>query len=148
MIIRLEEFTVQSRAEREMIDITEQVDRIVAESGVRAGQVQVMTKHTTSGIVVTEPQVCLMQDVLDHWDRLAPLYPRPQGFGYYHNRYLDSEGRLGINAGAHLQSVLSGYFAIFPIADGQVVRGGRQHVFFAEWDGPLLREVAVQVIGD
>ncbi len=146
MIVRLQEFTVQSRAEREMIDITAQVDRIVAESGVAAGQVQVMTKHTTSGIVVTEPQVCLMQDVLDHWDRLAPLYP--QGFGYYHNRYLDSEGRLGINAGAHLQSVLSGYFAIFPVADGRIVRGGRQHVFFAEWDGPLLREVAVQVIGE
>jgi secondary thiamine-phosphate synthase enzyme len=145
MIVKLTQFAIQTREERELIDLTEQVTILVAESGVQEGTVTVMTKHSTSSIVVTEPQICLMRDVVDHLDRLAPLHP--EGFGYYHNRYLESEGRLGINAGAHLQSILGGCSAVFPIADGEMVRGGRQHIFFAEWDGPLLREVVVQVLG-
>ena len=146
MIVKLEQLRVQSRAEREMVDITPQVEHIVAASGVRDGLVNIMTRHTTSAIVVTEGQECLEQDVLDHMDRIAPLHP--QGFGYYHNRYLESDGRLGFNAGAHLQSVLSGYFAMFPIAGGRIVKGGRHRIFFAEFDGPLMREVVVQVLGE
>lgn len=146
MNIRLITLQVQSRAERELIDLTERVEQLVATSGVQHGLVYVMTKHTTSGIVVNEDQICLEQDVVRFLAQLAPVHHGAQG--YYHNRYLDSDGRLGVNAGAHLQSLLSGYFAYFPIADGKVVRGSRQHVYFAEYDGPLMREVTVQIIGD
>lgn len=146
MIIRLEEITVQSRTEWEMIDITPQVERVLAESGVTNGLVNVMTKHTTSGIVVTEGLECLEEDVLDQLDRLAPRHP--EGYGYHHNRYLDDDGRLGLNAGTHLKSVLSGYFAMFPVVAGKLVHGGRQRIYFAEYDGPLLREVAIQVLGE
>ncbi|HIE39448.1 MAG TPA: YjbQ family protein [Anaerolineae bacterium] len=146
MIIKLEQITVQSRAERGLVDITPQVERVVAESGVREGLVSVFTMHTSAGVVVTEGLECLEQDVVDHLERLAP--DRPEDYGHYHNRYLDFDGRLGFNAGAHLKSILSGYFACFPIAEGRVVRGGRQRIYFAEYDGPLAREVVVQVLGE
>lgn len=146
MIVKLEQIVVQSRAERELVDITPQVERLVAQSGVRQGLLNVLTKHTSAGIVVTEGLECLEQDVLDHLERLAP--DRPEDYGYYHNRYLDFDGRLGFNAGTHLKSILGGYFACFPIAEGRVVRGGRQRIYFAEYDGPLAREVVVQVLGE
>lgn len=146
MIIKLEEITVQSRAEWEMIDVTAQVERVLAESRIQNGLVNVMTKHTTSGIVVTEGLECLEQDVLEHLDRLAPRHP--EGYGYFHNRYLEEDGRLGLNAGTHLKSVLSGYFATFPVAGGKIVRGGRQRIYFVEYDGPLLREITIQVLGE
>ena len=146
MIVKLERITVQSRAERELVDITPQVERVVAESGMQDGLVSIFTMHTSAGIVVTEGLECLEQDVLDHLERLAP--DRPQEHGYYHNRYLDFDGRLGFNAGSHLKSVLSGYFASFPVAGGQILKGGRQRVYFAEYDGPLAREVVVQVMGE
>lgn len=146
MIVKLVEITVQSRGAREMLDITPQVERIVAESGVQNGLVNVLTQHTSAGILVTEGIECLEQDVLDHLERLAP--DLPEGYGYHHNRYLDYDGRLGFNAGAHLKSILGGYFACFPIADGQLVKGGRQRIYFAEYDGPLAREVVVQVLGE
>jgi len=145
MIVKLEQITVQSREEHELVDITPQVEQVVAESGVQDGLVNVLTKHTSAGIVVTEGIECLEQDILDHFERLAP--DRPTDHGYYHNRYLDYDGRLGFNAGSHLKSVLGGYFACFPIAEGQVVKGGRQRIYFAEYDGPLAREVVVQVLG-
>ncbi len=146
MIIKLEEIIIQSRTEWEMIDVTSQVERVLAESGVKNGLINVMTKHTTSGIIVTEGLECLEQDVLDHLDRLAPRHP--EGYGYFHNRYLEAEGRLGLNAGTHLKSVLSGYFATFPVAEGQIIRGSRQRIYFVEYDGPLLREITIQVLGE
>ncbi|MDH7475386.1 MAG: secondary thiamine-phosphate synthase enzyme YjbQ [Anaerolineae bacterium] len=146
MIVKLEQITVQSHAGQELVDITSEVERIVTESGVRNGLVNVFTKHTSAGIVVTEGLECLEQDVIEHLERLAPDHP--DGYGYHHNRYLDFDGRLGFNAGAHLKSILSGYFACFPIAEGRVVKGGRQRIYFAEYDGPLAREVVVQVLGE
>ena len=145
MIVKLQEITVQSRSERELVDITPLVEEVLSDSGVQDGIVNIMTKHTSAGILVTEGLECLEQDVIDHLERLAP--DRPEGYGYYHNRYLDFDGRLGFNAGAHLKSILSGYFVTFPVAGGRLVKGSRQRIYFAEYDGPLAREVVVQVIG-
>ncbi len=142
MIIRLERVEIQTRADKDLVDLTSHMERVVAESGVREGVVYVMTAHTSSGILVTEGLECLERDVLAHLERLAP----DQG-AYWHNRYLDFDGRLGFNAGAHLKSILSGYFAYFPVSGGKVVRGSRQRVYFAEYDGPLARTVYIQVLG-
>ncbi|MFN8497608.1 MAG: secondary thiamine-phosphate synthase enzyme YjbQ [Anaerolineae bacterium] len=143
MIIKLERLTVQSRREQELIDVTPLVEEAVTASGVTNGLVNVINLHTSAGVVVTEGIECLERDVLAHLSRLAP-----EEGEYWHNRYLDFDGRLGFNAHAHLRSILSGYFAMFPIADGRLVKGGRQRVYFAEYDGPLSRELLVQIMGE
>lgn len=66
MIIKLERIEVQSRRDLEMIDITNEVDRVVTASGVRDGVVMAMTTHTSSGLLVTEGVECLERDVLAH----------------------------------------------------------------------------------
>ena len=143
MIIKLEKLTVQSRREQELIDVTPLVENAVAASGVTNGLVNIINLHTSAGVVVTEGIECLERDVLAHLARLAP-----EEGEYWHNRYLDFDGRLGFNAHAHLRSILSGYFAMFPIAEGKLIKGGRQRVYFAEYDGPLSREVLVQILGE
>ena len=142
-MIKLERLTVQTRQGQELVDVTDEVERVVGESGVRQGLVYVMTTHTSSGVLVTEGLECLERDVVAHLERMAP----DQG-DYWHNRYLDIDGRLGFNAGAHLKGVITGYFAYFPISEGRLVKGGRQRVYFAEFDGPLSREYLVQVVGE
>jgi secondary thiamine-phosphate synthase enzyme len=141
--IKLERLEVQTKEDKELIDITPEVERTVAESGVQNGVVHILTMHTSSGIVVTEGLPCLEMDVLNHLEALAP----DEG-DYYHNRYLDIDGRLGFNAGAHLKSIIGGINAFFPIEDGQIVRGSRQRIYFAEYDGPLCRTYCVQVMGE
>jgi len=141
--IKLEKLEVQTRRDKELVDITPEVERVVRESGVQNGVVNVLTMHTSSGIVVTEGLPCLEMDVLNHLETLAP-----DDGDYYHNRYLDIDGRLGFNAGSHLKSILGGINAFFPIEDGQIVKGGRQRIYFAEYDGPLCRTYCVQVIGE
>jgi len=147
MIIRFERLEVISKKEFEMIDITPKVDEFVARSGVREGIVMITTAHTTSSLLVTEGVECLERDVPAHLERLAPKMP-PQGtYGWYHNRYLDFDGRLGFNAGDHLKSILGGIQCFFPIDNGKVERGTRQCIYFVEYDGPLARTVMIQVIG-
>ena len=148
MIIKLERVEVQSRKGMEMIDITDYVERVVAESGVKNGLVLAMTAHTSSGLLVTEGIECLERDVLAHLERLAPKEPPEGTYGYWHNRYLDYDGRLGFNAGDHLKSILGGVNCFFPIESGKVIRGSRQKVYFVEYDGPLARTVFIQVLGE
>ena len=143
MKIKLEKLEVQTRKDQELVDMTPEVERVIKESGVKNGVVNIMTMHTSSGIVVTEGLPCLEMDVLNQLGTLAP----DQG-NYYHNRYLDIDGRLGFNAGAHLRGVLSGYTAFFPIEDGKIVKGSRQRIYFAEYDGPLARTCCIQVLGE
>ena len=148
MIFKLERIEVQTQKDMEMIDITPAVEQVIEASGVKNGLVLVMTTHTTSGLLVTEGIDCLERDVLAHLERLAPKEPPPGSYGYWHNRYLDFDGRLGFNAGDHLKSILTGVNCLFPVEDGQLVRGSRQCVYFVEFDGPLARTVVVQVFGE
>ncbi len=143
MKIRLKKIEVQTRRDKELVDITPVVEQVVAEVGVAEGLVNVMTTHTSSGIVVTEGLECLERDVLKHLDRLAP----DRG-DYDHNRFLDIDGRLGFNAGSHLKSILGGISASVPIEGGKMVKGSRQRIYFAEYDGPLARTYTVQVLGE
>jgi secondary thiamine-phosphate synthase enzyme len=143
MKVKLQKAEIQTTKDKELIDITPQVESVVRESGVQNGVVTVVTLHTSSGIIVTEGLSCLEMDVLDHLEMLAP-----DDGDYYHNRYLDIDGRLGFNAGSHLKSILGGYSAFFPIEDGRIVRGSRQRIYFAEYDGPLSRTYCIQVLGE
>ena len=139
----LERIEIQTRADKELVDITRQVEGVISSSGVLDGIVLVVNTHTSAGILVTEGLPCLEHDVLINLEAVAP----DQG-NYYHNRYLDIDGRLGFNAGAHLKGVLSGCSAIFPLESGRMVRSSRQHIYFAEYDGLLARTVLIQVIGE
>jgi len=148
VIIRSHRLEVISRKEFEMIDLTPMVEIFLTECCVANGMVFVMTAHTTSSIVVTEGVECLERDIPLHLERLAPKIPEPGTFGYYHNRMLDFDGRLGFNAGDHLKSVLGGVSAMFAVSDGELLKGSRQRVYFVEYDGPLARTVFLQVMGE
>lgn len=143
MIIKLERIQVQTRESEEAINVTSEVERVVKESGVKNGLVNVMTSHTSSGLLVTEGIPCLEEDILTHFSRLFP-----DSEDYHHRRYLDFDGRLGFNAETHLKSILGGISCSFPIENGKVVRGSRQTIYFMEYDGPLERTYMVQVLGE
>jgi secondary thiamine-phosphate synthase enzyme len=148
VIVKLVRIEVQSRKDLEMIDITDQIESAVVESGVRDGIAWAMTAHTSAGLLVTEGIECLERDVLAHLERLAPKQAPKGEYGYWHNRYLDYDGRLGFNAGDHLKSILGGVNCLFPVENGKLIRGSRQRAYFVEYDGPLARTVFIQVLGE
>jgi secondary thiamine-phosphate synthase enzyme len=143
MKVILKQIGIQTRQEEEMVDITEEVKKVVRESGVKEGLVNVLTLHTSTGLTVNEGISCLERDILELLEKLVP-----QEGDYHHARYLDFDGRLGVNAYCHLRGCLLGINTFFPIHNGEMVIGLRQTIYFVEFDGPQYRSYAVQVLGE
>jgi secondary thiamine-phosphate synthase enzyme len=124
-------FEVRTALAEETIDITDQVAAAAAGSGLAEGALLVWCPHTTAAIFVNEghdPDV--LHDIAMVLGRLVP-----GGLQYLHG-----EG----NSPAHLKSLLGGCSVTIPVFDGRLALGTWQRVFFAEFDGPRVRQVWVQ----
>jgi secondary thiamine-phosphate synthase enzyme len=125
---------VRTDRREQMLDVTRLVADTVAEAGVSGGWAMVFCPHTTAGLTVNEnadPDV--PEDILQ-W--LGGQCPRAGGWRH-------REG----NADAHVKAVLVGSSVTIPVADGGLVLGTWQGVFFCEFDGPRSRSLQVTVVG-
>ncbi len=130
----------------EFIDITEQVEQFVKDSGVQAGIVVVFSRHTTAAIRVNENEPLLLKDLEEYLDRLSP-----RNGDYQHNdftiRTVNMNDDECPNGHAHCQHLMLGTSETIPILAGQMHLGRWQRVFMIELDHPRQREVLVQVMG-
>lgn len=124
----------------QLIDITDQVRRFVTSSGIKDGLVTVSCLHTTARINVNEREEKLERDMLTFLKRFVP-----RDGDYLHN--LDPvDGRD--NAHSHLIGLFMNSSETIPVANGAMVFGEWQSVFFIELDGPRERRgVELQIIG-
>src|SRR3954468_15077370 len=85
--------TFETDERREFVRITDDVQRAVAESGVREGLVLVSAMHITAAVWVNDDEPGILADTLEWLDKLAPpagegpaqhagpaLGPPPRGF--------------------------------------------------------------------
>ncbi|MCS6914875.1 MAG: secondary thiamine-phosphate synthase enzyme YjbQ [Myxococcota bacterium] len=121
----------------EVQDITAQVQQVVAASGVTQGLCAIYTPHATAAIAINENA-----DPAIGTDLLAALRKLIRDHdGWLHDRIDD-------NAAAHIKSALVGPSETVPIAQGKLLLGTWQNVFFCEFDGPRAeRRVIVTVMG-
>ncbi len=127
----------------QMILITGEIRRIVRESGIQNGIVNVITRHTTTGITVNESLECLESDIGDFLARMAPE-DRP----YAHARMLRDYGSTAGNPTGHIKSLLTGNHCHLLVCGGEIEKGGAQEVYFCEFDGPAQRTILIQVMGE
>lgn len=126
------ELSVRTNRREELIDITEQVQRVVAQSKVKDGVCWLFVPHTTAAITVNEnADPSVKADILEQLYRLIP-----PNLPYRH-----TEG----NADAHIKAVLVGNSLSVPIVDGRLRLGTWQGIFLCEFDGPRTRRVWVQI---
>lgn len=126
-----------TRQRREYINITPQVERIVAESGVQEGLVLVSAMHITAGVYVNDAESGLIRDIDEWLEKLAPYRP-----DYRHHQTGEDNGD------AHLKSLLIHHEVILPITKGKLDLGPWQQVYYAEFDGQRRKRVVVKVIGE
>lgn len=131
----ISEINVSSQERYQLIDITDEVEKIVKESGVKDGLVLLFVPHSTTGILLTENEKSLKEDWLDFLKKLV------SGFDFQHNRIDD-------NADSHLLSGFIGQERILPLKGGQIIRGTWQQIFLLELDGPRKRKIIVKIIKD
>ncbi len=121
----------------EEINITDQVEAIVSESGIQEGIAVVFTGHTTAAIHLNNSDRDLERDFHDLMNELVPDKPT-----FRHNK-----GEYGRNAHAHIKSLLVGNTTIVPVTKGRVALGQWQAIYFSEFDGPRNRLISVKVMG-
>ncbi len=128
--------TVSTRGKFEVLNITRRVEEVVRASGIRNGFVLVFTPHATAAIVANEFEPRIAQDYVDWVKQVF----KPGG-GWLHDTIDD-------NAHAHLASAFIGAGKVFPLVNGELIRGTWQEVLLLEFDGPRhSRRVVIQVVG-
>ena len=140
MTIRRHRLQLSTSAPIEVIDITDDVRAWVRESGIRDGLLTASSLHTTARINLNERETALQRDMVAFLTRLVP-----RAGDYQHNlNTVDDRD----NAHAHLLWLFVNASESIPVADGELVMGGWQSLFFIELDGPReSREVQLQLLG-
>jgi len=131
----LSEFSVRTGGKTDWINITPEVQKIAAASGVREGICVVFTPHTTAAVTINEnadPDV-------PHDVNLALNMISPD-----RREFLHGEG----NSAAHTKSSLIGPSLTLIITGGRLLFGTWQGIWFNEYDGPRTRKVYVRVLGE
>lgn len=132
-----EYLTFTTKKRRELVNVTERLAQIVAQSGVREGLCLVSAMHITAAIWVNDEEEGLKQDVQEWLDVLAPAKP-----DYRHHRTGED------NADAHLKRTILHHQVILPITNGALDLGPWEQVFYAEFDGQRRKRVIVKVLGE
>jgi secondary thiamine-phosphate synthase enzyme len=137
MKVQTEYLTYNTRKQREYVNVTRQVQKVVSDSGIKEGMVLVSAMHITAGVYVNDAEEGLIQDI-DEWvERLAPERP-----DYRHHRTGETNGD------AHLKSLLLHHEVIVPVTAGRLDFGPWQQIYYAEFDGQRPKRVVVKVMGE
>ena len=138
MNIKLAQLTVQTHEIGEFVEITQQIDAVVRESGEREGIALVRGRHTTAAITCNEPDTRLHADMKD---AVYATFPTSRRY-----RHIEEGAE---NAVAHLAtSMLFGESTWLAVRGGRVDVGTWQHVYLIELYEPRRREVDVAVLGE
>ena len=136
MKVYFDEIVFSTSRRIELVDITSKVEDIVKRSGVKNGICLVFAPHATAAIIANEHEKGLMEDVMTKFKEEFP-----QDGKWKHN-LIDN------NASAHLGSAMVGADRVFPVRNGELVRGTWQNIFLVELDGPrTYRRIVVEVLG-
>ena len=132
--IMLKKIDIRTKKRIELVDITDDIQRVILESGIKAGICTVFVTHTTAGITINEnADPSVVTDLIDGLTRLAP-----ENAAYRHR-----EG----NSDAHIKSSLIGCSITVIIENGSLALGTWQGIYFCEFDGPRNRNALIKIIG-
>ncbi|MEI6692542.1 MAG: secondary thiamine-phosphate synthase enzyme YjbQ [Chlorobium sp.] len=136
----LKTIKVETTRPIEIIDISAEVSAIIASSALVAGQVTIISQHSTAYISINEKEDRLLEDMETFLKRFTP-----RDGNYFHN-INPVDGRE--NAHAHLLGLFMNTSETIPFSKGKLLLGQWQSLFFVELDGPRKeRNVLLQISG-
>ena len=102
----LKKIEIRTKKRIELVDITDDIQRVIQESGIKSGICTIFTTHTTAGITINEnadPNV--QADIIKAINKIVPE----------HDNYLHDS--VDNNAAAHIKSSIIGVSKAIPIKD-------------------------------
>jgi len=122
------------------VNITGDVEKAVAESGVAEGLCLVNAMHITASVFINDDEPGLHQDYKRWLEQLAPFDPSPER--YRHNRTGED------NADAHHKRQVMGREVVVAVTGGRLDFGPWEQIFYGEFDGRRDKRVLIKIIGD
>jgi secondary thiamine-phosphate synthase enzyme len=121
------------------INITNQVEEALHESGIKEGLCLINAMHITASVFINDNERGLHQDYKRWLEELAPHEPISQ---YLHNRTGEDNGD------AHLKRQVMGREVVVAVTDGRLDFGPWEQIFYGEFDGRRRKRVLVKIIGE
>ena len=123
----------------DFLNITDDVRRVVEQSGIREGLCLVNAMHITASVFINDDEGGLHHDYEAWLERLAPHAPIAQ---YRHNDTGED------NADAHHKRQIMGREVVVAVTDGRLDFGPWEQIFYGEFDGRRKKRVLVKVLGE
>ncbi len=133
------ELTFETETRVAFIDITEQVEDAIRESGIMEGLALVSPLHVTASCFIGDDEKGSMADLTKWADRMAPHEPLTL---WKHNETGEENGD------ATLKRHLMGREVVIAVTAGKCDFGTWEHVFYGEFDGQRPKNVLVKIIGE
>jgi secondary thiamine-phosphate synthase enzyme len=140
---------LQTKEKYQFIDLTEEIQKAVRDSKIANGIINIVSRHTTTAILLNENEPLLLDDFIEAVENLID-----DCRGFKHN---DLKLRRKIclelpkdecqNAEAHCRSIFLTNSQTLNIIDGRLDLGRWQKILFLEIDRAKEREVSVMILG-
>lgn len=134
-----DEINIKTKGEVDIIDITNNVKKIINESKIKNGIACVFVPGSTGTVTTIEYEPGLKKDLPRALQKIAP-----KGEHYdHHETWHDDNGH------SHVRASLMGPSLTIPIIDGRLIHGTWQQIVFIELDtSPRNRNIICQIVGD
>ncbi|MGH7230948.1 MAG: secondary thiamine-phosphate synthase enzyme YjbQ, partial [Nitrospiraceae bacterium] len=140
MPVRTVPFRLSMKGDVHVENVTVEVQRALAGTGLKAGIVTVFVKHTTASVLIIEDEPGLREDTKFFWEKLIPASP-----AWQHNTRNPGED----NGHSHLRGQLQGPSITIPFQDTVLMLGVWQQIVVIDFDTRArARDLIVQVIGE
>ena len=139
MKTKIERIQIETSGEVQIIDITVQVQALLAKNNLNDGLATVFVPGSTATVTTIEYEPGLIADVKKALDRIAPK----EGHYEHDLRWHDGNGHSHVRAAFLKPSVT------IPFSNTTLMLGTWQQLVFIELDvRPRSRTIVVQLIGD
>jgi secondary thiamine-phosphate synthase enzyme len=131
--------SLQSQAHGEIIDITTEVQKQLADTKLSEGTVTLFVTGSTAGITTIEYEPGLLADFKAMWERIIP-----QDITYQHDKaWHDGNGH------SHCRASLLGASLVIPFSGKSLMLGTWQQIVVVDFDNKARsRQIVVQFMGE
>ena len=126
-------------ARMDFINITDDVEVALAESGISEGLCLVNAMHITAAVFINDDEPGLHHDYKLWLEQLAPHEPLSR---YRHN--LTGED----NGDAHHKCQVMGREVVVAVTEGKLHFGTWEQIFYGEFDGNRRKRILIKIIGE
>ena len=123
----------------DFINITDDVQKAIDESGIKEGLCLVNAMHITASVFINDNEYGLHNDFRKWLEKLAPHEPVNS---YRHNDTGED------NADSHLKRQVMGRETVVAITNGELDFGPWEQIFYGEFDGQRRKRVLIKIIGE